>query len=123
MKFQIEMVMAIATIYDHDIREEEERRLCFIIAALGTINSAAKESAKRIGTKAFIATAQQYLKGATLAAVKELFKRVGITFTRKALEKGCSVWYWCRYQFQREQRTDLVCRKQSTRLLQDELVA
>ena len=88
MKFQIEMVMAIATIYDHDIREEEERRLCFIIAALGTINSAAKESAKRIGTKAFIATAQQYLKGATLAAVKELFKRVGITFTRKALEKA-----------------------------------
>ena len=88
MKFQIEMVMAIATVYDHDIRKEEERRLCFIIAALGTINSAAKEGAKRIGTKAFIATAQQYLKGATLAAVKELFKRVGITFTRKALEKA-----------------------------------
>ena len=88
MKFQIEMVMAIATIYDHDIRKEEEHRLCFIIAALGTINSAAKEGAKRIGTKAFIAMAQQYLKGATLATVKELFKRVGITFTRKALEKA-----------------------------------
>jgi len=88
MKFQIEMVMAIATIYDHDIRQEEERRLCFIIAALGSINGAAKEGAKQVGSKAFIAAARQYLKGATLAAVKELFKRVGITFTRKALEKA-----------------------------------
>lgn len=88
MKFQIEMVMAIATVYDHDIRNEDERRLCFIIAALGTINSAAKEGAKQIGAKAFVAMARQYLKGATLAAVKELFKRVGITFTRKALEKA-----------------------------------
>ena len=30
---------------------------------------------------------QQYLKGATLQIVKEIFKKVGITFTRKALEK------------------------------------
>jgi hypothetical protein len=88
MKFQIEMVMALATIYDHDIRQDEEQRLCFIIAALGTLNEAAKESAKQLGSKAFVAMARQYLKGATLTAVKELFKRVGITFTRKALEKA-----------------------------------
>ena len=31
---------------------------------------------------------QQYLKGATLIAVKEIFKKVGITFTRKAVEKA-----------------------------------
>jgi hypothetical protein len=31
---------------------------------------------------------QQHLKGATLQAVKEIFKRLGITFTRKALEKA-----------------------------------
>jgi uncharacterized protein (DUF697 family) len=88
MKFQIEMVMALATIYGHDILHEEERRLCFIIAALGTISGTAKEGAKQVGTKAFIAMARQYLKGATLTAVKELFKRIGITFTRKALEKS-----------------------------------
>jgi hypothetical protein len=88
MKFQIEMVMALATIYDHDIRLDEEQRLCFIIAALGTLNEAAKEGAKELGSKAFVAMARQYLKGATLTAVKELFKRVGIPFTRKALEKA-----------------------------------
>ena len=31
---------------------------------------------------------KEYLKGTTLAAVKEIFKRVGITFTRKAVEKS-----------------------------------
>ena len=31
---------------------------------------------------------RQYLKGATLTVVKELFKKIGVTFTRKALEKA-----------------------------------
>jgi hypothetical protein len=31
---------------------------------------------------------REYLKGPTLVVVKELFKKVGITFTRKALEKA-----------------------------------
>ncbi len=88
MKYQIEMTMAIATIYDHDIEIEEEKRICLIIAGLGAINEAAKEGGKAIGSKAFIKMAQQYLKGSTLTAVKEIFKKVGVTFTRKALEKS-----------------------------------
>jgi hypothetical protein len=31
---------------------------------------------------------QEYLKGSTLTAVKEIFKRVGITFTQKAAVKA-----------------------------------
>jgi len=88
MKWQIEMTMAIAVVYGHDITIEEEKRLCFIIAGLGTINEAAKEGGKAVGAKAFIKMTQQYLKGATLQAVKEIFKKVGITFTRKAAEKA-----------------------------------
>jgi hypothetical protein len=88
MKFQIEMTMALATVYGHDIEIEEQRRLCLIIAGLGAINKAAKEGGKQIGTKAFVKMTQQYLKGATLQAVKQIFKRVGITFTRKAAEKA-----------------------------------
>ncbi len=88
MKFQVEMAMALATLNDHNILEEEEKRLCFIVAALGTISKAAKEGAKQVGTKAFISMARQYLKGATLITVKQLFRRVGVTFTRKALEKA-----------------------------------
>jgi hypothetical protein len=32
MKFQIEMVMALASLYEHDIDLEEEKLVCFIIA-------------------------------------------------------------------------------------------
>jgi hypothetical protein len=88
MKYQIEMTMAIAVVYGHDITIEEEKRLCLLVAGLGAINQAAKESGKAIGSKAFIKMTQQYLKGATLQAVKEIFKKVGITFTRKAAEKS-----------------------------------
>ena len=88
MKYQIEMTMAIATVYDHNIEIEEKKRLCFIVAGLGAINEAAKEGGKAVGTKAFVKMTQQYLKGATLQAVKEIFKKVGVTFTRKAVEKS-----------------------------------
>lgn len=88
MKFQIEMTMALAVVYGHDITIEEKKRLSLIIAGLGAINEAAKEGGKAVGTKAFIKMTQQYLKGATLQAVKEIFKKVGITFTRKAVEKA-----------------------------------
>lgn len=88
MKYQIEMTMALASIYGHNILLEEEKRICLIVAGLGTINEAAKEGGKAVGSKAFINMTQQYLKGATLQAVKDIFKKVGITFTRKAAEKA-----------------------------------
>jgi hypothetical protein len=53
---------------------------------MGTINDAFKGGAKEIGSKAFVKMAKQYLKGATLQAIKEIFKKIGINFTRKALE-------------------------------------
>jgi len=88
MKFQVEMVMSLAHIYDHDILSEEERKLCFIIAGLGAINQATQKGAQEVGSKAFTKMVQKYLQGSTLVAVKEIFKRVGITFTRKGLEKA-----------------------------------
>ena len=88
MKYQIEMIMALSTVYGHNIEIEEEKRICLIIAGLGAINEAAKGGGKQVGTKAFVKMTQQYLKGATLQAVKEIFKKVGITFTRKAAEKA-----------------------------------
>ncbi|MBL1268806.1 MAG: hypothetical protein COA87_013870 [Halomonas sp.] len=88
MKFQIEMTMALATVYDHDILSEEEKRLCYLIAGLGAMSQASKEGGKAVGSKAFVKLVQQHLKGATLQAVKEVFKKLGVTFTRKALEKS-----------------------------------
>lgn len=88
IKFQVEMTMAIATVYGHNILDEEAKRICFMVAGLGAINEAAKEGGKTLGSKAFISLTEQYLKKGTLTAVKEIFKRVGITFTKKALIKS-----------------------------------
>lgn len=95
MKYQIEMTMALAHLHDHDIESEEGKRICFLIAGLGAINKATCKSGQEIGTKAFIKIIRQYLKGSTLTAVKEVFKKVGITFTRKSLEKSIPFGVGC----------------------------
>lgn len=88
MKYQIEMTMALATVYGHDILIEEEKRLCMLIAGLGALTESTKQGVNNIGSKAFINLVRENLKGSTLIAVKEIFKKIGITFTRKALEKS-----------------------------------
>ncbi len=88
MKYQVEMVMALAVAYGHDIEKEEEQMICFVVAGLGAISEAGKQGGKAAGTKAFVSMAREYLKGPTLVVVKEVFKKVGITFTRKGLEKA-----------------------------------
>lgn len=88
MKFEVEMVMALATVYGHDVTETEMRRLCLLIAGLGTVTSAATEGAKVVGEKAFVRLVREHLRAGTLVAVKQAFKKVGLTFTRKGLEKA-----------------------------------
>ncbi|WP_226675686.1 EcsC family protein [Rossellomorea aquimaris] len=88
MKWEIEMVMALATVYGRDITIEEEKRICYLVAGFGVLNEAAKKGAIDIGGKALGNMAKQYLKGPTLVGVKEVFKKVGLKFTRKALEKS-----------------------------------
>ncbi len=88
MKYQIEMVMALAVAYGHDIEIEEEQRLCLVVAGLGAISESAKQGGKNVGSKAFVSMVREHLKGGTLVAVKAVFRKVGITFTRKGLEKA-----------------------------------
>lgn len=88
MKFQVDMAMCLAETYGYDLNGEDARHLSFLIAAGGTLQKAGGQQAVRIGSKAGVKMLQQYLKGATLQAVKEFFKKLGIVFTRKALEKA-----------------------------------
>ena len=41
-----------------------------------------------MGSKAFQNMIKQYLKGSVLLAVKEVFKKLGVSFTQKALLKA-----------------------------------
>lgn len=88
MKLQVDMCMCLAETFDWDVTTEDARHLAFLIAAGGTLEKAGVEASTRVASKAGVTMLRQYLKGAALQSVKQLFKRVGITFTRKAMEKA-----------------------------------
>lgn len=88
MKFQVDMSMCIAEAFGWDLTSEDARQLSFLIAAGGSLEKFGVEVGTAFASKAGVNMVRQYLKGAALQALKEMFKRVGITFTRKALEKA-----------------------------------
>ncbi|CAA6817149.1 MAG: Unknown protein, partial [uncultured Thiotrichaceae bacterium] len=77
MKYQVEMTMAIAAVYGHDITLEEEKRVCLIVAGLGAITQPSK-GGKAIDSKTFSKMARQALQSATRQVVQEVFTKVGI---------------------------------------------
>jgi len=87
MKFQIDMVMAIAAVYGHDIEEEYVQQTSFLVAGIGKLNFAVDEG-KRIGAKAFANIMNQYLKKGSQQAAKEITKKLGIQVSGKALQKA-----------------------------------
>lgn len=88
MKLQVDMCMCLAAAFEWDLDREDARHLCFLIAAGGALEKAGVEATTRVASKAGVNMLRQYLKGATLQAIKELFKKLGIVFTRKAMEKA-----------------------------------
>jgi uncharacterized protein (DUF697 family) len=88
MKLQVDMVMCLAEAFGHDLLEADAVHLSFLIAAGSSLEKAGVETGVRIASKAGVQMLRQYLKGAALQAVKEMFKKVGLVFTRKALEKA-----------------------------------
>lgn len=62
--------------------------MCMIVSGRGTIIESEKEYGKTVSARAFTKLVRQCLKGTTLRTVKEFFKKAGLTFTRKSLEKA-----------------------------------
>ncbi|MEG2722882.1 MAG: hypothetical protein RR944_09215 [Acinetobacter sp.] len=88
MKLQVDMTMCIAATYDYDLTNEDAKHLSFLIAGLGAVEQAATGSASKFASKASVKMIDQYLKGATLIAIKEIFKKFGIEFTKAGLKKA-----------------------------------
>ena len=88
MKLQVNMCMCLAAVYGYDITSEDTRHLVYLIAATGAVEHVGVKGTVRVGSKAGVTMLRQYLRGAALQAVKQAFKKVGVTFTRKALEKA-----------------------------------
>lgn len=88
IKFQIDMCYCLAVTHDYDITTTDAQHLSFLIAAGGAIEKAAAQGGTALASKAGVKMIQKYLQGAALTAIKEMFKKIGVTFTRKALEKA-----------------------------------
>ena len=88
MKIQIDMTMLLATNFDWDLTDHDAMHMTMLIALAGGLEKLGSQTGAPIASKAGVKMIQQYLKGASLVAVKQFFRRFGVTFTRKALEKS-----------------------------------
>jgi hypothetical protein len=88
MKLQVDMTMCLATAFGYDLDNEDARNLAFLVAVGGALEKAGEGAAARIATKAGVRLLREYLRGAALQTAKVLFRKVGLVFTRKALEKA-----------------------------------
>lgn len=88
MKLQIDMCICLTYAFEVSATMEEKRHLAFLIATTGTVEGAGTPVATRVASQAGVRLLRQYLRGAALETIKELSKRIGIIFTRKALEKA-----------------------------------
>ena len=88
MKLQVDMCMCLAAAFKYDITSEDGKHLAFLIAVTGSIQRAGVDAGARLGSKAGVNMLRQYLKGGALQATKQAFRRVSVTFTRKAAEKA-----------------------------------
>ncbi len=84
IKFQVDMTMCLAIAINKELNNEDAKHLSYIIALSGTIEQAASKGATNLATKASVRLMQKHLTGATLEIIKNLFKHVGIAFTKKA---------------------------------------
>ena len=92
MKANVDMCSALVYVFNPNMSEDEAFHLAMLLAAYGSLekkaaNALGKEGAK-LASNAGVRMLRQQLRGGTLIAVKQVFKRVGIIFTRKAVERA-----------------------------------
>lgn len=88
MKLQIDMTMCLGIAINGGMSNEDAKHMSYIIALYGSLEQMGSAGATKIASKAGVRMVNQYLAGATLVAIKEFFKKIGITFTQKAAAKA-----------------------------------
>lgn len=88
MKLQIDMTMCLAVAINKGLSNEDAKHMSFLIALMGSLEQMGTASVTSVASKAGVKMVNKYLSGATLIAIKELFKKIGIVFTQKAAAKA-----------------------------------
>ncbi len=88
MKLQIDMTMCLGMAINGGMSNEDAKHMSYIIALYGSLEQMGSAGATKIASKAGVRMVNKYLSGATLTAIKEFFKKIGIVFTQKAAAKA-----------------------------------
>ena len=88
LKLQIDMCMCLVEVYQSELGGEDKKHLGFVLALAGSTEQMAANGGKLAVEKTAQKLVMQYLKGPTLATIKQLFKKVAIDFTQKAMAKA-----------------------------------
>ncbi len=83
MKYDIEMMLSLATLYDYDISEEKNFDMAFVLAGLGVIvNSEGK------GIDQYLKMAKATIGRSQEGIIANVFKHVSVLLAKKALGKA-----------------------------------
>ncbi len=88
IKLQADLCLCIADAFEYDIDDPTARHLAYMISLGATLNQAGVGIGTQVASKAGVKMIREYLKGATLQFIKQLFAKVGLVFSRKSLEKA-----------------------------------
>lgn len=88
IKFQVDMCLCLALAVNGELTNEDAKNMSFIIALWGTLEQSGTKGLTALTSKAGKKMLDQYLKGPALQTIKDLFKKVGIEFTKKGAAKA-----------------------------------
>lgn len=88
MKYQIEMVMALAHLFGRDITTDEERAVCYTVAGLGVATQAGLLSFQRFTIEGLKEATRALLKTKARRWLIDLFKRIGLRLTARGFLKA-----------------------------------
>ncbi|URM89653.1 hypothetical protein LUW75_06210 [Streptomyces sp. MRC013] len=88
LKLQVDMCMCLVEVFETELSAEDKKHLAFTLALAGSVEKMASKGGKAAVMKIAEKLVYQYLTGPALVTIKQLFKRVSITFTQKAMAKA-----------------------------------
>ncbi len=92
MKVNVDLCHALVHLFRPDLSKDEAFSLAVSLATYGTMEKKGVNylggKATKLASAAGVKILRQQMRGSALIATKQAFKRVGIVFTRKAVEKA-----------------------------------
>lgn len=85
---QSRMVVHIAAVYGHDTTDEDMAAELLVLQGFYNTTEAARVAVTEAGKRVATRLVNTYIKGGTLVLLKQLFRYVGIRFTRTGLVKA-----------------------------------